>query len=91
MTRRRLSAMRGGLSRVLAFVPIFLAAFGIGAAFAQPKAPALGKPGEPARIRVAIAPSYAGSWTGLVAYERKYQARGAACRCMDKDRLELTK
>lgn len=60
-----------GLSRVfLAYV--LSSAFAVGAAYAQPREPAFGKPGEPARIRVAITPSQAGSWTGFVAYEKKY-------------------
>lgn len=64
-----ISSKTRSLSPVLA---VFLAAFAIGAVYAQPRAPAFGKSGEPARIRVAITPTMVGSWTGLVAHDKEY-------------------
>ena len=52
-----------------------LAGFAWSQGYAQSNLSALGKPGEPARIRMAITPSMVGSWTGLVAFEKKYWER----------------
>lgn len=51
------------------------AAFIAGATCAHADNPSFGRLGEPLRLNIAITPSQTGSWTGILAYEKKYWER----------------
>lgn len=51
------------------------AAFVVGTACAHAGDPNFGRPGEPLRLNVAVTPSQAGAWTGILAYEKNYWER----------------
>lgn len=51
------------------------AVFVVGTACAHAGDPNFGRPGEPLRLNVAVAPSQAGAWTGILVHEKKYWER----------------
>lgn len=48
------------------------AAFAVGTAYAQPRAPAFGKPGEPINLVVGFQPYYVVTWTAAIARDKDY-------------------
>ena len=69
--RRPLVFFTRAARRFIALLVLATTLSGTLCVYAQSSA-SLGKPGEPARIRVAIAPSFAGAWTGIVALDKEF-------------------
>ena len=62
-----------GLSPVFpVFVFVLSTAFAAGAAYAQPRAPAFGKAGEPINLVVGFQPYYVLTWTAAIARDKGY-------------------